>query len=453
VIEAIAILTRDRPQRAAGLARALVGHSRMNARTLPILVADDGRSDAVRDELASAVRAIDAPEIRIVGADERERLSRHLVAAGCDAELVQFAIGDPFGLDVTPGANRNFARLLAAGRDVLVLDDDVRTRGLLADGAVEPVTYSREPDPNETWFFPSRKAFEDAAWVDVDIVEELDRALAMPTSAEPPVALAGMGLAGDLGTVNALVLLSPTPPSRRRLCAPGIYEFTRRSRIAMRTVRTPTAGDGGPWNPAATAYSGRFLLPPFLPVLRGQGALFGATVRAGRAWTTCRLPWALEHRVEADDEHAFDAVIERTVRPGAAGFMHMLVATGATGRGWPDDRLVEIGRRLATTGELPFASFRDVLAARLRARQAALVRSLQQLLSRYGRVPMAWAADVDRCIARATELVRAPDTIVPYDLEGHDHPFALLRELVLWLGRLYCEWPRIVEAARSLPPP
>jgi len=452
VIELVAIVTRDRPKRAAALARALAGHSRMNARSLPILVADDSRDPAMRAELAAAIAAIDAPEIRIVGADERERLAQHLVAAGCEQDVVEFAIRDPFALDVTPGGNRNFVRLLAAGRDVLVLDDDVRLRGLEPPGRIREVAYLRTPDPNESWFFASRADFENAAWVDVDVVGELDRALAMPTGSEPPIALAGMGLAGDLGSANALVLLAASPVSRARLLAAvGTYAFVRRSRIVMRTVRRPTAGDGGPWNPAVTAYSGRVVLPPFLPVLRGQGPLFGATIRSGKAWSTLRLPWALQHRVEDDDEHAFDRVIEQTVRPGAAGFMHMLVATGATERGWPDDRLVEIGRRLVTTGELPFDSFKDVLAARMRGRQRSLVRTLTEILDKYARAPAAWAADVDTCIARATEL--AAMEVVPHDLEGHAHPFALLRELVLMLGRLYCAWPRMIDAAKSLPAP
>jgi hypothetical protein len=452
VIELVAIVTRDRPQRAAALARTLAGHSRMNARSLPILVADDSRDPAMRAQLAALIEQIDAPEIRIVGADERERLALHLVAAGCEADIVEFAIRDPFALDVTPGANRNFIRLLAGGRDVLVLDDDVRLRGLEPPDRIRGVEYLRTPDPNESWFFASRKAFEDARWIDLDVVGELDRALAMPTGKEPPIALTGMGLAGDLGSANALVLLAASPGSRERLMdEPGTYEFVRRSRIVMRTVKRPTAGDGGPWNPAVAAYSGRIMLPPFLPVLRAQGPLFGATIRAGKAWTTLRLPWALQHRIEDDDEHAFDRIIDQTVRPGAAGFMHMLVATGATERGWPDDRLGEIGRRLVTTGELPFASFKDVLASRMRGRQRSIVKTLTEILAKYDRMPAVWAADVDSCIVRATDVLAAAADVVPHDLERHDHPLALLRELVLMLGRLYCAWPQMVDAAKTLP--
>ena len=453
MIELLAIVTRDRPQRAAALARSLAGHSRLNARSLPILVADDSRDQAMRDELAAAIAAIDAPEIRIVGAAERERLAAHLVAAGCDADAVQFAIGNPFRLDVTTGANRNFVRLLGAGRDIAVLDDDLRLRALQPSSAREPATYMRTLDPNESWFFTDRQAFADAKWLDVDLIGEFERGLAMPTGGEPPISLVGAGLAGDLGTANALVLLSASPTSRARLFAKqGLYEFARRSRIVMRTVRAAIAGDGGPWNPAACAYSGRFLLPPFLPVLRGQGPLFGATIRSGKAWSTLRLPWALEHRTEPDDDGAMATMIERTVRPGVAGFLHSLVATGATARGWPDDRLGEIGRRLVTTGELPFDSFKDVVASRIRTRQRSMCKTLAQLLDRHERKPELWAADVQAYMARATEVGDAAADVFPHDLEGHEHPLAMLRELVLSLGRLYCAWPGMVAAARSFPP-
>ncbi len=453
MIELLAIVTRDRPQGAAALARSLAGRSRLDARSLPILVADDNRDAATQAELAKAIAAIDAPEIRIVGAAERERLAAHLVAAGCDAEIVQFAIGNPFGFDVTTGANRNFVRLLGAGRDIAVLDDDVRLRALQPSSAREPATYMRIPDPNESWFFESRTAFAESKWADVDLVGELERGLAMPTGAEPPISLVGTGLAGDLGTANALVLLAPSPTSRARLFAkPGLYEFTRRSRILMRTPRAAIAGDGGPWNPAVCAYSGRFLLPPFMPVLRGQGPLFGATIRSGKAWSTLRLPWALEHRTEPDDEGAMAAMIERTVRPGAAGFIHSLVATGATARGWPDDRLAEIGRRLVTTGELPFDSFKDVVAARVRTRQRAMCKTLSEMLERHEHKPELWAADVRTYIERATAVGDAAAQVCPHDLEGHEHPLAMLRELVLSLGRLYCAWPGMVAAARSFPP-
>lgn len=453
MIELLAIVTRDRPQRAAALARALAGHSRLNSRSLPILVADDSRDEAMRADLAAAIAAIDAPEIRIVGAAERDALVDHLVAAGCDADSVRFAIGNPFEMDVTTGANRNFVRLLGAGRDIAVLDDDVRLRALQPQSAREPATYMRIPDPNESWFFADRTAFLESKWTDIDLVNELERGLAMPTGGEPPISLVGTGLAGDLGTGNVLVLLSPSPTSRARLFAkPGLYEFTRRSRILVRTVRAAVAGDGGPWNPAVCAYSGRFLLPPFFPVLRGQGPLFGATIRAGKAWSTLRLPWALEHRIEPDDEGAMAAMIERTVRPGVAGFLHSLVATGATTRGWPDDRLAEIGRRLVTTGELPLDSFKEVVAARVRTRQRSMCKTLGDILERHEHKPELWASDVRTYIERATAVADAAHRAYPHDLEGHEEPLAVLRELVLALGKLYCAWPGMVAAARSFSP-
>jgi len=451
VIEAIAIVTRDRPQSAGALARALAEDQRARGRSLPIVVADDSRESEVSAAIAAEVAAIEG--VAILGAAQRSRLVDHLVAAGCERDVVEFAVGDPFALGITPGANRNFVRLWFAGCGVAILDDDVRLRGLRPPDGSDAVSSSHAMDPSESWFFDDRDAFSAAPWSDVDVVGELDRALALPSGGDPPIALAGMGLAGDLGTTNALVLLASSPGSRARLFAtPSRYDFVRRSRILMRTVRSTLVCDGGPWNPAASAYAGAPLLPPFLPVLRGQGPAFGATIRGIRACSVVRVPWALEHRVEADDDAAFDRVIAQTARPGAAAFVHMLVATSAVDRGRAEGSLVDLGQRLVTTGELPFASFKDVLAARLRARQATMLRSLGEMLDRYERMPAAWAADVESCMAQLREVGADPLAALPHDLEHHAHPHALLRELVLWLGRLYCAWPQMMLAARSLPP-
>ncbi|HET6585389.1 MAG TPA: hypothetical protein VFG69_18150 [Nannocystaceae bacterium] len=453
MIEAIGIITRDRPGEAAALAHALAQEERARGRRLPVLVADDSRDGAMNEALAREIAALDDPLVRVVGAAERARVGEHLIAHGCDPESVEFAIGDLFGLDVTPGANRNFVRLLTGGRSIAVLDDDVRPRGLRPPDFSDVVSASRTLDPNESWFFDDRDAFVNADWVDLDIVGELDRALVLPRGSAPPLALAGMGLAGDIGSANAVVLLAANPSSRARLMDPRRYEFVRRSRIVLRTVRCPIIGDGGPWNPAASAYAAEPVLPPFFPVLRGQGPLFGATIRCGRAWSTVRLPWALQHRVVPDDDTAFDRIVATTARPGAATFIHMLVATSAVDRAAADETLVEVGRRLMTTGELPFESFKDVLAARMRSRQESLLKSLRQLIVRYGRTPEAWAADVDGTIAKLAAARADPTPLVPHDLDRHEHPFALMRELVRSLGRLYAAWPQMMAAARSLPWP
>lgn len=453
MIEAIGIITRDRPHEAASLAHALADEERARGRRLPVIVSDDSRDAGMRDALAREIADQGDPLVRLVGAAERERVRDHLVESGCDPETVEFALGDPFALDVTPGANRNFVRLLTGGRSVVVLDDDLRPRGLRPPDFSDVVSASRSLDPSESWFFDDRAAFENAAFVDLDVVGELDRALVLPRGSAPPLALAGMGLAGDMGSANALVLLAANPSSRARLMDPARYDFVRRSRIVLRTVRCPIIGDGGPWNPAASAYAATPVLPPYFPVLRGQGPVFGATIRSGRAWSTVRLPWALQHRVVPDDDTAFARIVDRTARPGASTFIHMLVATSAVDRGAADETLVEIGRRLVTTGELPFESFKGVLAARLRSRQESLLKSLRQLIVRYGRTPEAWAADIDATIATLIEVRDDPTPLVPHDLVHHEHPFALMRELVRSLGRLYAAWPKMMTAARALPWP
>ncbi|MFO0633731.1 MAG: hypothetical protein U0168_12845 [Nannocystaceae bacterium] len=382
----------------------------------------------------------------------RTALVDALAAAGCDRALLEFALADPWGFGLTPGANRNVVQLLTLGRRVLTVDDDIEPR--LARPPQADCQRGGEPevrrdDASEFWFF--RDAAEGHALIDDDadpIAAITDGFDLDPGAGAPAVCASWLGMSGDGGSPNGLYWLVQHGPSRERLMVD--YDAMRASGRLMRSVTRPTVTFGAAWTPAVVAYDHQRLLPPFLPMLRGQGLVWGATVSVGGAWSLVRMPGALEHRMDqpraTDPELALRSIasmataafvqlaLGRAAEPSAAIEPSTALANAAA-------RLREISRDTAT-----FTAFaRNLVTARCKA----LVGNLDALRERHRGLPATWAADV--AAARVALLWQRDDAAawVPYDLADRDEPGELLRRVIQRFAELLLAWPQIVAAARA----
>ncbi|MBX7084718.1 MAG: hypothetical protein K1X88_36275 [Nannocystaceae bacterium] len=432
--------------RLAEAQRVLLGFDRVAQRhghTLHFAVVDDA-ADASDVAWDPSLRG----RLRYYGAAARAALLDALVAAGCDRELLEFGLGDPWGFGLSPGANRNVVQLLTQGQRVLTVDDDIEPRLALPPQRTDEPQVRRD-DASEFWFF--RDAREGHAFVD----EDADPIAAItagfdidPGVGAPPVCASWLGMSGDGGSPNGLYWLVQHGPSRERLMVD--YEAMRASTRLMRSVTRPTVTFGAAWTPAVVAYDHTRLLPPFLPMLRGQGLVWGATVSVGGAWSLVRMPGALEHRMDepraVDPELALRSIasmataafvqlaLGRAAEPSAAIEPAAALATAAA-------RLREITRDTKT-----FTVFaRNLVATRCRA----LVGNLDALRERHRGQPASWAADV--AAARVALLWQRDDAAswVPYDLADRDDGGEVLRRVTQRFAELLRAWPQIVDAARA----
>lgn len=448
-------------------------------RAATLVVATRGRRTAAQHTIASfaalaadrghTLRAVvvdDAPApsedsgglgtgIELYDMTRRRQLIDRMVEAGADRPLLEHALLDTMGLGHVLGASRNFVQLLVPDSVVIVVDDDIDARMFRPPGASTQPQVRRD-DPTRTWFFGDGDELAAVHAPDGDAIESLSAGLAMDVGQHlPRVAASWLGMAGDPGTTNDLHWLAASVESRAQAAwDDATYLRHRASRRTMRTVIRPTLCFGAAWTPAVVAYDHRRVLPPFLPALRGQGLAWGACISGGGAWSLVRMPGALAHRIDAP--RSIDAPLRRraTSSLAVAGFVQTVLGAGPMPSHTiePTSALAEQGGRLLDVAESP-ARFDQFVTSTIAERSRQLASALRSRLDAFGRMPAAWAADVDATLADVVQVERSAATWVPYDLEAiRENGRETLREICIGYGRLLRGWPELLAIARRVAP-
>ncbi len=482
-ITTVAVPTRDR---VASLARYLptyVEDALAHGRALRWLVADD----AVDPDVGASCRAVLGDlqarygiESAYAGAAEKRAFAGALAREGLDPEVLEFALFDPERIGYTPGANQNAILLETIGEGFLAVDDDTFCPLRRSPDAVPGLEIAAAAPA--CWPLSAASDTDDPL-ADADAIGKhetlLGRGLgacvsdvgaeAVRLGALSPsdltrletvpgrVVATWMGAYGDpVYEYPGMLVLSSQGDARRRMLANprGFSALLRRCQL-QHSVGAPTIADGSFWTSTAAAYDHRQLLPPFMPVLRGQDFVFAATARAAlpQAWFGL-LPYAIGHRRPSPPGPALDAVM---VRASAYLFVVPLVGALQThGAPASDDAaaLRRIGRGLASMAAEPPAAFAERLRQLRYAQCIEEIRGMEALLLRYRRMPRHWARELDRCLRWQWQALRSGACMVPRDLEpaeaGQAAPLARVQRLVLRFGQLLAAWPDILEATRRL---
>ena len=482
-ITTVAVPTRDR---VASLARYLptyVEDALAHGRAIRWLVADDSVDPDVGASCRAVLRDLQARhriEIAYAGGPEKRAFAAALARAGVDPEVLEFALFDPEQTGYTPGANQNAILLETIGEGFLAVDDDTFCPLRRSPEAVPGLEISATAPT--CW--PLSSAIDtDDPLCEADVVGKHETLLgrdlgacvsdvgaeAVRVGALSPrdltrletvpgrVVVTWMGAYGDpVYEYPGMLVLGAQGDARRRMLATprGLSALLRRPQL-QHSVSTPTIADGSFWTSTAAAYDHRQLLPPFMPVLRGQDFVFAATARAAfpQAWFGL-LPYAVGHRRPSSPRPALDAVM---VRASAYLFIVPLVAAlRAHGSPASDHAaaLRRIGRGLEAVASEPPADFADRSRQLRYAQCLEDIRGMDALLLRHRRMPRHWARELDRCLRWQWQALRSGACMVPRDLEptGADQaaPLARVQRLVLRFGRLLAAWPDIIEATRRL---
>ncbi|MCA9663754.1 MAG: hypothetical protein KC486_35830, partial [Myxococcales bacterium] len=120
----------------------------------------------------------------------------------------------------------------------------------------------------------------------------------------------------------------------------------------------------------------------------------------------------------------------------------------------PRERMRALGRGLEELGRASVSDLRELLQRRFWAQKSRYLDHLCGILERYGRAPKPWAEDVAAHIDSCAEALTRPDYVVPREflLSEGDAERGLMRtrSFIGQLGRLFNEWPALVEAADHL---
>ncbi len=485
-ITAVTWLTHGRPAALARSITSFAANATSHGRCPKWLVFDDG-DEIQAEQTLDVLRPLAAQgrmRLGYFGRSEKERMTATLVEAAhglVSERLVRFALFGLPGYGTTCGANRNCAVLACCGAPLLVADDDTVCEPAVHPAPVDALSITSERDPSDLFCFDNRKILLEAvARADSDFLaahqsllgrttagcavqwpeETIDLASASPALIDLLVAGSGRvtattaGVYGDgiVGDPHELLWLEGEARERILASEPS-FRSAGLTREVLRCPRGPAIGDSNRVFGASLGLDARSLLPPFLPMGRGQDLLFGQTLRV------C-MPDALVGRpavaVLHDPVEQRTLPADRTLTPEVeASSLISVLERVARFPPWArsgEERLRSLGAGLEALGRLPAGEFVEaVLPGILRWRSSQLAAA-ESVLRRHRREPAYWAREVERHIESMQKyMVERP--VLPTDAAAGLNPTEALAAFQLQLrlyGELLQAWPEIWRAAQEL---
>jgi hypothetical protein len=493
-------------ERVDALLRALTSYAentKRSGRRVQIVVIDQARTSdmraACRDRLRALARQFDVP-VAYAGVEEKQRFATSLhETTSIPTETISFGLfgqfpGDEFAWASRIGSQRNCALLQTAGENILCVDDDTECRPFGPPAPEDRPRLSQHCDPGDYWFFGDlAQAIAFAPPVDVDILTEHEDMLGSPprvadlreigspapwpNASDTPlrdrlgredaraarVMMSYNGLVGDCGwgspfgywaaPLGSLILEEAS--HARLVRSKESYAAALGTRIILHVPAAPTVSDASSIG-AFFGLDNRDLVPPFLPVQRGEDMIFARMLwRSMEESCFGHLPTALLHAPV--DARRFTP---RGVTRSASGYdLTKLVVDCVLscrlepGRGSIRDRLRLIGEHLIDLGMLPTAEFDRRIRTQARLTMGEFTEWMLGHLKARAESADYWKKDVTRYVDAARQAMAAQDCCVPLDLaQRHTFEQARVRaqRVVSAFGRLCVAWPALVDGVREL---
>ncbi|MCP5151690.1 MAG: hypothetical protein H6983_05510 [Ectothiorhodospiraceae bacterium] len=482
----VCTITCDRP---AMLRRALV--SILGTVAAPDVAArghvvvDDSRSaTSVRRNRAVCAETADRYGIPIAYLGPPEQ--RAIVASLCHAapahraEIAFLLAADADGDRVSPGRALDFALLLAHGRTLVCVDDDVVCHALAPPlPVVDEIHLGSHPrqaafhagDRQRAGARPTSDPIARLAGsLGHDLATAADhlrrgtgatvRLDGMASAAAQAlvdgtgrVAVATCGLDGDPGTASAAWMFELDDASRRRLVddEARYRAALRRRDVWLGTLAHRLSRRHGMLSPLK-ALDHRRALPPFFPRLRGEDYLLGRLLPLADpdAWVL-EHPWAVVHRPAPPRRWPAD-LLDRPVGLSFARFTAWLwerrLALPPATPAQP--RLALLGAGIRDLGDTDAAGIHEALEICLLEERTRTVRRLEAQLDEATELPTWYRRDLDRLIVATVGAIDAglPARLADVDAHsGRDDATDWVRRAWRHYGAAVMAWPDILAAA------
>lgn len=476
-ISILGVPTCNRPEMLRHCLTSYIQNHQQHGRESVYVVADDSTHPGVRTEYKRITNAIAATcNVTVVyfGLEDKLLLAQKLIAGGvAPADVIKFALFDSerTGLP-THGANRNALLLKTAGEAVLMVDDDTLCRQAAPPLRQDAVQLAEElpftpTHPYSAWMFPNSSAMmESLRFEDREIFASHEALLGKaPCHAEAAdghhrngaaVRVTVGGVAGDCGWAAPWHWAFVGESLERLTASEETYRTHSASRTLLRVVTQPTITNRTRNSLGLfTALDHRRLLPPFMPVGRGEDTIFWATLAR-------TLPRALIGYVPSAVLHLPSE--KRAFWPGemkgsASGIpldqlFSVLIDTCAVTFDPADEtgNLRKLGDAFQDLGRLQPGDFAERALAGIRSMVASYGLVMQRRLAELADRRPFWAADVRAYLEALDAASGREDFWVPLDVRyGRSvaEAAALTQKLVCGFGRLAHYWPEISQAAFS----
>ncbi|MGH9553022.1 MAG: hypothetical protein ACRD3W_26825, partial [Terriglobales bacterium] len=266
------------------------------------------------------------------------------------------------------------------------------------------------------------------------------------------VLVTALGAGGDSGAGGPLLFMRLSGPSRQRVMqSESMYRNAIESQQIIRCATRSTVSEGTLCSGLNLGLDNRCVLPPFMPVQRGQDGIFASLVRAGGQGYFGYVPWIIWH-------HSMSGWT-MTMQQRASGMrlgqiIEILINSYKTFFDFDAaENTVAVGKMLEHLGSLSPEGFEDVIRKLSWATATHLITQLDQLMQTFNREPAFWAADVDEYLSLVRNSIAKPEYIIASDLIptfGVDGARTLTQRLIRRFGELLQIWPQMHQCAVDL---
>jgi hypothetical protein len=475
-IGAVGIVTADRP---AMVRRSLASVGRQldeYGHAARIVLVDGSRDEAVRRANREALRDVGrARATEYVGPAEAAVLRHDLVRSG--VPLATLEVG------LTPGeigGNRNLVTLLTAGEHVLMLDDDIVCDTWRLTDSEAGIQIGGHADLREWSFFETRaEALASLPRAPLDLLhahrEFLARPLAELLHAGGPldvneccphildaaangtgeVRVTFAGLAGDSARYCASRLLFVNGPVKDMLEAD---EDRLRTALLSREVRRVARRPIVTHDPSCMSYcmsvANSSLVPPFLPLGRGEDAVFGTLMAFAEPDALfAHLSVGVVHDSHRPSSYAEDRMVSaKGTRVSELLVLLLQRAVPCAFGSSPAVRLRRFGELLVDVGSQPPDKFallaRDLLLAWRCQELMSVERELEgRQASRH------WRAAFDDYTRAFRSHLGQPKFFVPAEFKtagSERQDFARVQTFLRAFGEFVSAWPDAWGASAKL---
>lgn len=486
-INSLAVLTRNR---IPSLERCLVSYiqnTKQHGRAIDFVVADDSEGPVARDDTRSLLSSLSARydvKVCYAGLEEKKRFAKTLVATGdVPPDVVDFALFDVEGCGFTAGANHNAVTLHTIGDMVFSTDDDIICQPTCPQKMEQRLGLFSGIDPIKMWFFPDREsALHSSQLVDCDAlsmheqllgktlsscVSSFDGATDLFFNRKNSKLMQGLqsggsvqitfgGILGDSGAGSPFGYLLLGDDSRERLLtSEQSYRSALLSREIWRGVIRPCITDAKWCMTGTYGCDNRTLIPPFMPVMRGQDTVFGITAQMcfdDRFFG--HVPLALTHAPFEVRSYPPVSVWEDTSNYTICDVMLSVLSMKSwVGRSSSRAKLQELGKHFMELGSMTLLDYEECVRVQLWHLASNTLSLLENTLIDFGQSPDYWAKDVKECMSVLRGKLLKNNQVIPIDImrgRTADEARILTQKLTFKFGQLLYWWPEIVEIAGRL---
>jgi hypothetical protein len=453
-------------------------------RVCDVLVSDDSAKPVVRRACRQMLLGLKRKfGVRIFYAGREEKLlyARQLIQQGGRGDSVKFALfeTEKFGLG-SYGANRNAILLHTVGEMLMMVDDDTFCR--VVESPVRKSAFSVFPPaphsstfPCNVWVYENREELLSALrFVPQDFLGLHEKLLGRNAHQcgatwSDPITSCGTavdsrnrvivtfnGVAGDCAWHSPSGYLFLDQESLGRLLqSPESYASACISREVLRVVANHGIAKTSANSPGLfTGLDNRDLLPPYLPIGRGEDIIYWNTLSATQPHAFFGyLPWALVHLPVEKRKFWPGEILRSSSGVGLDLLVSSLVRSYKTDAGSAGANLLRLGDHLCSLGELPLEEFATVGNQLIGVDADSFIHHLEWIEAANPNGPPNWRADIRQFILNSKQTFSHRERLVPLDLAYSRSPEAAMeatRGLMLRFGHLLRHWLEIVRAAAAL---